>query len=68
MGMLSAIRKVALSSGICNPRGSICGCSIRAGHRPAVNPLWIANPQGQSYRSRYCKLSPFVLGDLQSPR
>ena len=36
-----------LSSGICNPRGCNCGYAIRAGHKPAITPLWIANPQGQ---------------------
>ena len=25
---------------------------------PQLIPLWITNPQGQSYRSRYRKLSP----------
>ena len=36
-----------VSSGICNPRVTNCGFAIRAGHRPADIPLWIANPQGQ---------------------
>ncbi len=35
--IVSVLVLYPLFSGICNPRGSNCGYSIRAGHRPAIN-------------------------------